>query len=394
MRSFFLLLGILTTMSGFGQIQQSTPNRVQSPEVHADGRVTFRVRAPQADTVRLTGWDLMSYLGKTRSGGKPFAGIPLEKAPDGVWSVTVGPLEANPYQYNFVVDGVRTLDPANGQLVHTSQLPHSLVEVPSKDRSAPWEARDVPHGQVVRVPYYSPTMKEVREVHVYTPPGYADGRESYPVLYLLHGAGEVAHSWSSIGRANSLADNALAAGQALPCLIVMPLGHAVSVDLPFEQRQARNTALFEQDLLTTILPLVEKTFRAKTGPEHRALAGLSMGGAQTAAIGLKHPEVFGRLGVFSAGIQNFSAQHADLLSDPAATARKFRVLYLGVGSNDHVGGNAANGNRGAVEGLRAVHQLLTEKGIPHTYRELPGLDHTWFAWRRMLYEDFLPALWR
>lgn len=394
MRLLFLLAATLAATSLYGQIQQTTPNRLQSPEIHADGRVTFRVRAPQADTVRLAGWDLMSYLGKTRSGGKPFAGIPMEKAADGVWTTTVGPLEANPYQYNFLIDGVRTLDPANGLIVHTSQLPHSLFYVKNEGGRTFWEARDVPHGAICRVPYFSKALSAQREFYVYTPPGYEQSGEAYPVLYLLHGNGEVAHSWSTIGRANFIADNLLAEGKMKPCLLVMPLGHATALDTPLEQRPANNTELFEKDLLDEVLPRVEKQFRVKTGPENRALAGLSMGGGQTNAIGLKHPEVFAHVGVFSSGLPQFTTQHVAALTDASPWNKAYRLLYFGVGANDKVGGNATNGNRGAVDGLRDVHQLLTEKGIRHTYRELPGLDHTWFAWRKMLYDDFLPALWR
>ncbi|WP_169579785.1 esterase [Runella zeae] len=321
----FVLLSL--SLVSQAQINQNSPNRLVSPEINASQTVTFRLKAPHADTVLIAGWDIMSYLGKTKSGSKPFSGIPLSKNSEGIWSITLGPFEANPYQYNFVVDGVRTLDPSNGQVVITSQLPHSWFELPTKDKTAFWEARNVPHGTVHRHAYFSTITNTNRELYVYTPADYETNQRKYPVLYLLHGSGEMAHSWATIGFANYIADNAFAEGKAQPCIIVMPLGHTVSPDLPFEQRQKNNTERFEQDLFQHIMPFIVQKYRIETDRTKHAMAGLSMGGAQTSEIGINHLEIFSHIGIFSAGIPNFSTKYAFLFNNAAETNKKIRRLH-------------------------------------------------------------------
>jgi enterochelin esterase family protein len=241
----------------------------------------------------------------------------------------------------------------------------------------------VPHGTLHRHHYASKTLGNVRDVYVYTPPGYEASSEKYPVLYLLHGGGDDAGGWSQAGRAHLIMDNLFAEGKAKPTIIVMPFGQAVPRSASFEDLRTKNTPLFEQDLLADVLPLVESTYRVHADRKHRAMAGLSMGGGQTDHIGLNHLDQFSHIGILSAGRGDFAENHPDLVADPAATNEKLDLLFLGCGTLDPL----------ATEGMSKTHALLTKKGIDHVYWTLEGAAHTWVVWRTALYYEFLPRLW-
>src|SRR3954464_11685638 len=260
---------------------EPSPNAVLvSPQVHPDKKVTFRLFAPKATEVTVRG----DWLA-----GPP---VKLEKDDKGVWAATVGPLVPDLYSYGFTVDGVRTIDPKNPTVKPGINSLDNLVFVPGPEADFEDNKR-VPHGDVRQVWYQSATLGTQRRMHVYTPPGYEGGSERYPVLYLLHGAGDEDSGWSTVGRAGFILDNLIAAKQAVPMLVVMPNGSLPPVrDLPKvepgttpspEARKALEAAQgrFPDELVTNVVPLGEKTFRVPAGPEHRALAGLSMGGGQT-----------------------------------------------------------------------------------------------------------------
>lgn len=351
-----------------------------SPEVHADHSATLRVKAPHAQRVLLNATTILNALGSADSN------IAFhEKDADGVWSLTLPPLPPDIYDYSFLIDGVGFTDPHNPDAQTGFMAPRSLLIIPHATGENYFDARDVPHGTLHRHYYTSRTLGDVRDVYIYTPPDYVEHpHATYPVLYLLHGAGDIAGSWTTMGQAHLIMDNLLAEGQAEPMIIAMPFGHALPRSVPWGERWQKNTSLFEQDLLTDVLPLVESTYRVPTDREHRAIAGLSMGGAQTDHIGLGHLDLFSAVGIFSAGAPNFAARHADLLADPAGTNAKLSLLFLGCGTLDTL----------AAEGMEELHRLLTEKGIVHTYWTLEGAAHTWVVWRRALYNEFLPRLWR
>lgn len=364
--------------------------QTKSPILHDDGKVTFQIVAPKAKNVFLGGWDLMSYLGYTKSGAKPFKGIAMQKSDSTTFSITVGPLKPNTYQYHFVVDDVRILDPFNKKVVTGSQLPSSAFTI--EDLSNGYLAqRNVAHGTLHKEVYFSNIVNKNRDLYIYTPPGY-DGKKKYPVLYLLHGAGEVAHSWSSIGFANVIADNLLADQKIKPCIIVMPDGHAIERDNGGINQN--NTSLFEQDFIQNILPFVENNYSCIQKKSGRAIAGLSMGGMQTSVIGFNHLNLFDYIGVFSAGLPKFTSDRADLLANPEQFNKNLKLFFIGVGSIDKVGINPTTQHRGAAEELQNLHLTLKQKGIHHTYIVLPNVDHTWFAWRPLLAEYFLPSLWQ
>lgn len=372
--------GILYTADRLERRFGPSGEQPTSPEVHADRRVTFRVRAPGAERVLLDSTPLMNALGSADDA----IAFP-EAGEDGVWSLTLGPLPPEIYDYVFVIDGVPFADPVNHTVQTGLMAPRSLVTVASDDGASYFEAQEVPHGTLHRHRYASQALGDVREVTVYTPPGYeADAGRSYPVLYLLHGGGDDDGSWSSIGCAHLIMDNLLARGEAEPMIVAMPLGQAVPRSMPWEQRGRLNTERFEQDLFADVMPLVESTYRIQAGRDHRAMAGLSMGGGQTDHIGLSHLETFSAIGILSAGMQGFEERHPGLLADATGTNDKLHLLFLGCGTFDPL----------AAARMERAHDLLTQAGIEHVYWTLEGAAHTWVVWRSALYREFLPRLWR
>jgi enterochelin esterase-like enzyme/glyoxylase-like metal-dependent hydrolase (beta-lactamase superfamily II) len=354
--------------------------RIVSPEVHDDRTATFRVKAPKADRVLLSSVPVMNALGSADA-----AMAFQERDAAGVWSLTVGPLPPDIYDYLFLVDGVALAD-GNNPAVQTGLMPpRSLLIVPGGDEPGYCEARDVPHGALHHHFYTSQILGDVRDLNVYTPPGY-DARldEMYPVLYLLHGGGDDAEGWAQVGRVHVLMDNLLAEGKVRPMIIVMPFGQAAPRTASWEEFRQKNTSLFEQDLFADVMPLVESAYRIRADRAHRAMAGLSMGGGQTDQIGLNHLDTFSYIGILSAGMGDFEERHADLLADPAATNDRLKLLFLGYGTLDPL----------ASEGMEEGHRLLAQKGIEHVYWTLEGTSHTWVVWRSALYDAFLPLLWQ
>jgi enterochelin esterase-like enzyme len=335
--------------------------RVSSPEVAPDRRVTFRLAAPKASEVQVSG--------EFMSGSKPMA-----RGPDGVWSLTVGPLEPEVYNYNFTIDGVKTIDPGNAELKtgSTASTTASVLSVPG---AAPLfhDGQSVPHGEVHTLVYDSKSLGKQRRVTVYTPPGYERGTTRYPVLYLLHGANADETAWIKLGRADVIMDNLLAAKKARPFIVVMPFGYGV----PPGTSGGQNTAAFARDLLGDVIPLVQARFRARTDRDHRALVGLSMGGGQALAIGLDHRELFSHVGGFSSGLgkaADFPQTYASVVADPRATNKQMRLIWIGCGRED-----------GALANSRALSAFLTEHEVKNTLVESGGA-HTWMVWRRYLNE--------
>jgi len=357
-----------------------------STEVAPDGKVTFRIAAPRAGAVTVAGDWVPQGLG---SGG------PLEKDDRGVWSLTVGPLPADFYSYSFNVDGARVADPRNPLLKPGLAGPESLIEVPGE--GAEFEAsRDVPHGEVRAVWYRSATLDAPRRMHVYTPPGYEAGAERYPVLYLLHGAGDEDSGWSTIGRAGFILDNLIAAKKAVPMIVVMPNGslprpaslpRSAPGAAPTPELRAAREAMqnrFTDELLKEVVPFVESHYRARPGRAGRALAGLSMGGGQTLRVVTTHPDQFAYVGVWSAGIgrdaADFEERNKDFLDHADRVNAAVRLLSIRVGDRD----------TGALAGSKALAEILDKRGIKHELG-ISGGGHTWINWRHYL-SEFAPKL--
>jgi enterochelin esterase-like enzyme len=351
-----------------------------SPQVNPDKTITLRFRAPNAKEVTVIG----ELDGKTH---------PMTRGDDGVWTATIGPYAHDVYNYQFNVDGVIAMDPANPyvKLGFGNFPPANLVEVPGNGLEFD-DAKPVPHGTVRIETYNSKAIGAPRTLWIYTPPGYDRGNTRYPVFYLLHGSGNIESSWMLTGRANYIMDNLIAEGKSKPMIIVNPLGYArQGVGLGPEQAAPAQPAgagapagggLIGKDLIEDVIPFVEKTFRVLPGPDNRALGGLSMGGGQTAAIGFARPDLFHSLVIMSAGSNNADTNYPKFFKDAAATNKQLKLLWMGVGKDDTLVGPSA----------KALDALLTAKGIKHTFAVGEG-RHEWVVWRHHL-NEVAPLLFR
>jgi enterochelin esterase-like enzyme len=343
-----------------------------SPDVKDDRTVIFRLNAPDARAVALTGGPILLAIGK---GNTP---IPFEKGADGVWTLTVGPLKPNMYIYRLVVDGVAVVDPNNTVTGFSDQPGYSTVVVHG-DGPAYYDAKRVPHGTVTRHVYHSDVLNGEREMYVYTPPNY-DRSRRYPVLYLLGGSGELASNWHIEGRASFIADNLIAEGKTLPLIIAMPNNQVVHrrdpkhVELTFP--------LFEKELRQHIVPLVDKTYSTQANPHGRAIAGLSMGGRHAQLVGFKALDLFASFGIMSAGDPDSEKTTPEFLNDPAIN-KKVDYLFVGLGTHEN-----QPTNRSVV-----FHQVLEKRGIAHDYYIGGDGGHDWGTWRAHLVY-MLPKLWR
>jgi enterochelin esterase-like enzyme len=360
------------------------------PRVDGTGRVEVRIKAPEAAKVRVNFW----------SGPK----VDMTKQADGFWTITTPPLVPGLHYYSLVIDGAEVADPGSHAFFGGGKHA-SAVEVPEPG-STYYAIQKVPHGQVREVWYDSKVTGTWRHALVYLPPGYDEqGKTRYPVLYLQHGGGEDETGWIRQGRANFILDNLIAEGSCKPMIVVMAYGYARRAGvpapdltgLPFESPERRKamldmTAAFEADVTEALIPFVDTTYRTIADREHRAMAGLSMGGMQTFHITLNHLDLFSHIGGFSGamrlalGDQKLDPKTAynGVFADPTAFAKKVRLLWLGVGTEEP---------ERMREGIRSLHASLTEAGIRHVYVESPGTDHEWQTWRRNL-KDFAPRLFR
>jgi enterochelin esterase-like enzyme len=353
---------------------------VISPQVNPDKTFTLRFRAPNAREVTVIG----ELDGKTH---------PMTKGDDGVWTATIGPLPHDVYNYQFNVDGIVAMDPANPsvKLGFGTFPPANLVEVPGDGLEFD-DAKPVPHGTIRIETYNSKAIGAPRTLWIYTPPGYDRDNTRYPVFYLLHGSGNIDSSWMLTGRANYIMDNLIAEGKAKPMILVNPLGYArqgvglgpeaTAVTPPAGGGSAASGGLFGKDVIEDVIPFVEKTFRTLPGADNRALGGLSMGGGHTVQIGFSHPELFRALVIMSAGTNNADTTYPDFFKDPAATNKQIKLLWMGIGKDDNlVGANA-----------KALDATLTAKGIKHTFVVGEG-RHEWVVWRHHL-NEVAPLLFR
>jgi len=351
-------------------------SRVVSPTVHPDRRVTFRLRAPNAKEVSVRGSWTVKFDSR----------FPAAREAGGDWFVTVGPLPPDRYTYHFLLDGTAVADPENPAVKLGIRGPASIVDVPGAE--AEFHAlRPVPHGVIHVHRYWSEVAASIRQLHVYTPPGYQNGKQRYPVLYLLHGSGDTDAAWFEQGKAAEILDNLIAEDRARPMLIVAPDSFMIKAADPASR--LRNTELFSKELSRAVIPLVEASYRVHAGRDMRALAGLSMGGGQTLNIGLPRLDMFAYLGVFSSGplsqgdtVPQFLARHASVLRDPSSMDRKLKQFWIACGTDDESG----------VPNTQALLEILKERGIRHESVWTPG-GHTWSVWRDYLHR-FLPKLFR
>jgi enterochelin esterase-like enzyme len=334
-----------------------------SPEVHPDRSVTFRLAAPNAKLVEL---DATPPLQRT----------PMVKNEDGVWSVTIPPVEPGLYQYWFRVDGLAINDPENAMTKPALFPTKSLVEVPA-ETPAIQEWRDVPHGIVRLHDYTSKTMGRLRHLRVYTPPGYRDDGPPLPVLYLYPGSTNHEDSWMGEGRAHWIMDNLLAEKKCVPMLVVMPEIHALDPRVPAPPGK-NDRDLVEQELTAEIVPMIDAAYRTQADRDHRALAGLSKGSYQAVSTGLLKRNMFAWVGGFSGAASEQLLQPA--LDDPKLND-EMKLVWIGVGKNDFT-----------LKSVETLHELLDKRGIRHTYHLTEGI-HEYTLWRPYLAE-FVQLLFR
>jgi enterochelin esterase-like enzyme len=360
---------------------------VVSPEVGVDRRITFRLLAPQAQAVRLNASDIPN-MGQAAT---------LTKGENNVWSTTVGPVDPGAYRYTFNVDGVATLDPRSPSTSESNTNVWSMVYVPGSDFM---DTKEVPHGSVAEVPYYSTALKAWRRLHVYTPPGYETNNDKYPIFYLLHGAGDSDDSWTTVGRANFILDNLIATKKAKPMVIVMTAGHTTRT-----QGGGRGggflsaTDDFAQEFVTDVMPLVEKRYRVMTDRAHIAIAGLSMGGSQTLNIAIPNLQRFAYIGVYSSGLigdagggrgaaqapaepnpNSWENRNLAML-DNAGLRKGLKLVWFSTGKDD-----------GLIGTTRSTVDMLKKHGFNVVFEESAG-GHTWINWRNYL-NVFAPQLFQ
>lgn len=358
--------------------------RVVSPEIQEDNSVTFRIFAPDADQVKLSG-------GWMEGWGAQEAMI---RNDTGLWSLTVGPLEPEIYTYAMWVNGVKTLDAANTAVMRDGRRYESMLLVPGS-ASDLYAVKDVPHGTLSKVWYDSPTLELKRRMYVYTPPGYEGGYDTYPVFYLLHGGGGDEDAWSTLGRACQIMDNLISQRKARPMIVVMTNGNPTDAAAPGEAppREEEGPGVFgmgsgrfEKSLVDDVIPFVEAHYRTKDGKSNRAVGGLSMGGMQTMNLAFDHSMVFDYYGVMSMGITDPGPdgrewfQHVDARLNSLKTTG-YKLYWIGCGTDDFLYDAAKN-----------LVSKLEEAEMEFTYRESSG-GHTWSNWRLYL-SELAPLLFR
>ena len=354
---------------------------MEYPRVHADRRVTFRLRAPEARRVQVVAGGADNGLG-----AGPFE---MSRIEDGLWSVTTPPAVPGFHYYWFTVDGTPVVDPATRSYFGWNKE-CSGVEIPDPAHDF-YESKKVPHGEVRSRLYFAEVTQSWRRAMVYTPPGYdEDRRKRYPVLYLQHGSGESERSWSEQGRANLIMDNLLAEGAIEPMLVVMENGMVArrpgAPPMAATGRPARGNEAFGDVVVKDLVPMVDSTYRTRADREHRALAGLSMGAGQALQIGLGNPAVFAAVGSFS-GVApegfDLATSYSGALRDPAAARKTWKLLWMGAGTVEPA----------RILAMKKVADTIRTSGIPVTWFDAPGLAHEWQTWRHSL-KDFAPRLFR
>lgn len=370
--------GLLATVSvAFGQGAANVQQALVSPEVHADRTVTFRLYAPKASEVTITG-DWMATL-ESRTGGV----AEMTKGDDGVWSFTSPPLEATAHLYFFTLDGLNIADPVNPVVKMRTRTSGSLVEVPGNPPPV-WQLQQVPRGSVDINWQRSEAYNDEHPFAVYLPPGYRTGTARYPVLYLVHGGGDMFFNWVSPGATNVILDNLIAQKKVVPMIVVMPFNGSNYPNLPLARGGSGSDGAspFEQYMTKELIPYVDANYRTLTDRKNRAMAGLSAGGGATFNVGLKHTELFSQFGFFSSGaITGEAAGRYPELANAEAARGKLDLIWVSYGNQDP-----------NYKGAEEFSAALTKNGVKHTYVTRDG-GHVWPVWRWSLAE-FAPLLFR
>jgi len=382
MKHWLLIVAtVLLALPAAAEVSQTSVPGADTPTIQPDRSITFKLKAPEARTVQVAGGDGL--------GAGPFN---MNRGTDGVWTVTTPPAVPGFHYYWFLLDGVRVNDPASRTYMGYG-IETSGVEVPEPGADY-YALRNVPHGTVREQWYFSKSTKQWRHALVYTPPGYDEHpRTRYPVLLLQHGSGEDETGWTRQGKAQFILDNLIAAGKTVPMIVVMDRGYASSeLSLSTLDKLRKSFGAFEEVVIHELIPTIDAAYRTLPDREHRAMAGLSMGGMQTLFITLHHPEYFAYIASLSGPVlpdmrgardidqgfrDPFDSQKAfeGAFADAAGFNRQFKLLWLGVGTQEPEVFRDSIG--------RAVHSLQSA-GVHLVYFESPGTAHEWQTWRRDL----------
>lgn len=378
----FLFAGTFCNGQATGSPAGSNPatsnvRGAEYPRVTSDLKAIFRIKAPDAQKIQI-------LLDKKYD---------MVKDDQGTWTVTTEPQVPGFHYYFLLIDGVQVSDPASESYFGWGRM-SSGIEIPESGVDY-YTVKNVPHGDIRAKWYFSSVSGKWRRAYIYCPPGYDNNiKDKYPVLYLQHGSGEDERGWGIQGKADIILDNLIAGGKAKPMLIVMDQGYADRAGDPApEQRNAvartpQGPIAFEEVVIKDLIPFIDNTFRTISDRDHRAMAGLSMGGMQTMQITLANLDKFAYIAGFS-GAGRFGGAGLDIkndyngiLADAAAFNRKVRLLWIGIGTAEP---------ENMYKAVNGFHLALLKAGINHVYYESPGTAHEWLTWRRDLY-DFVPRL--
>jgi len=398
-----LLLAVVVILSNYAYAQQALwgGQEIVSPEINPDNTVTFRYVAPKAIRVQVTGDFLPSEKVQTPMGefdGPGFAD--LVEGENGLWEFTT-PFSLTPelYSYSFIVDGLKTHDPNNVYQIRDVASVTNIF-IMNDGRDGLYGVKGVPHGSVTRRWYDSPGLQCQRRITIYTPPGYENSNQSYPVFYLLHGSGGDEEAWIALGRASQILDNLIAQGKAKPMIVVMPNGHTQNPAAPGESSHGffkprmgggpREAVASMEDTFGDILKFVESNYRVKKNKANRAVAGLSMGGMHSSRISAQYPNTFDYIGIFSAppvvttmrpGNQDPNAEKEFMKKLETQKKNGYKLYWIACGNTDFL-------YNGVIESMKKMDEI----NFPYVYRESSG-GHTWDNWRIYLTE-FAPMLFK
>ncbi|MDF1575557.1 MAG: alpha/beta hydrolase-fold protein [Bacteroidales bacterium] len=385
----FIVLGFIAslTLPAVGQQALFGGTDIVSPEIHEDHSVSFRVLAPAAGEVKLVG-DWMPAEGWVPGS------VDMKKDENGLWSYTTESMEPELYGYAYMIDGVRTNDP-NNVFVSRDIATNTNILLIGGGQAGLYRVNDVPHGSLTRRWYNSPGLDMTRRITIYTPPAYETSQESYPVLYLLHGAGGDEEAWIELGRATQILDNLIAQGKVEPMIVVMPNGNVSQQAAPGEgirgyykpqfMEEGTMNGSYEASFMD-IINFVEGNYRVKADMAHRAIAGLSMGGFHSLHISRYYPNTFDYVGLFSAAILPGQDICSEVYQDIEGTLKAqmengYKLYWIGIGKTDFLYGNVTE-----------YREKLDALGMPYTYRESEG-GHIWKNWRVYL-SEFAPLLFK
>lgn len=391
---FFAFMALIS-LNAAAQQALFGAQQIISPEVHENHTVTFRFNAPDAKSVQVTGDFLPTEkietpMGKMDGPGK----AALAKDDKGIWTFTSEPLSSELYSYSFIVDGLTAIDP-NNPFLNRDVASVTNIFIVGGGQADLYKVNDAPHGTVSERWYNSPGLGMDRRLTIYTPPGYENSKEKYPVLYLLHGAGGDEEAWMTLGRASQILDNLIAQGKANPMIVVMPNGNVTQDAAPGEgsdgfykpEFMAPKTmdGTYEANF-KDIIAFVESNYHVKADKADRAIAGLSMGGFHSMHISRYYPNTFDYVGLFSAALMPREDATGQVYNDIDGTLKKqmengYRLYWIGIGKTDFL-----------YDANKEFRQKLDAMGMKYSYTETDG-GHIWRNWRIYL-SDFVPLLFK